>query len=146
MMRSRDLVAAEEGQMLLATGIILMMSLLTMSLSTIQTASLGEPYDPAEDAVLDTVASVVASWESLLENRSSELIDSGMSETDAVDTAAASVVEDLMRHGEHRGVEIILVDVTHTEDSGVHTVSASAGIADSHARLEIDLSATLEFS
>ena len=49
----RELSRDESGQMLLMTGLILMFALLTMSLNTVKTASLGEPYDAHKDAVLD---------------------------------------------------------------------------------------------
>ena len=65
----RDFVSDEKGQMLLMTGLILMFALLTMSLNTVRTASLGEPYDAQEDAVLDTSAETLAAWQPLVENR-----------------------------------------------------------------------------
>jgi len=57
----------ERGQMLLMTGLILMFALLTMSLNTVRTASLGEPYDAQEDAVLDTSAETLTVWQPLME-------------------------------------------------------------------------------
>jgi len=50
-----------------------------------------------------------------------------------------------MRHGEARGVEIILSDITVTGEGSTRVVSASAGIADSHARLQVTLEATVTF-
>ena len=41
----RDFSRDDSAQMLLMTGLILMFALLTMSLNTVRTASLGEPYD-----------------------------------------------------------------------------------------------------
>ena len=128
------------------TGLILMFALLTMSLNTIKTASLGEPYDAHEDAVLDTSNDVFSSWDSLLENRSLELYAAGSNETESAQVAAESIAADLMRHGEARGVEIILSDITVTGTGSERIVSASAGIADSHARLQVTLEATVTFS
>ncbi|MEE2811694.1 MAG: hypothetical protein VX627_01525 [Candidatus Thermoplasmatota archaeon] len=142
----RDLENDDQGQMLLMTGLILMFALLTMSLNTIKTASLGEPYDAHEDAVLDTSNDVFSSWDSLLENRSLELYAAGSNETESAQVAAESIAADLMRHGEARGVEIILSDITVTGTGSERTVSASAGIADSHARLQVTLEATVTFS
>jgi hypothetical protein len=142
----RDLESDEQGQMLLMTGLILMFALLTMSLNTIKTASLGEPYDAHEDAVLDTSEDVFSSWDSLLENRSLELYAAGSNETESAQVAAESIAADLMRHGEARGVEIILSDITVTGTGSERIVSASAGIADSHARLQVTLEATVTFS
>jgi hypothetical protein len=142
----RNFVNDEGGQMLLMTGLILMFALLTMSLNTVRTASLGEPYDAQEDAVLDASAETLAVWQPLMENRSFVLFDAGSNETDAVTAAAQSVADDLMRHGEARGVEIILSDITVTGTGSNRVVTASAGIADSHARLQVTLEATVTFS
>jgi len=135
----------ERGQMLLMTGLILMFALLTMSLNTVRTASLGEPYDAQEDAVLDTSAETLTVWQPLMENRSFALYDAGSNETEAATAAAQSIADDLMRHGEARGVEIILSDITVTGEGSTRVVSASAGIADSHARLQVTLEATVAF-
>ena len=136
----------ERGQMLLATGLILMLALLTMSLNTIKVASMGSPYDATEDAVLDTSAEVLKVWQPLVENRTDANIAAGMSDPDAVQAAADSVVADLMRHGEIRGVEVILTGISVTNNSGVHTVTANAGIADRHARMEFTISATIDLN
>ncbi|MEE2747412.1 MAG: hypothetical protein VX473_02970 [Candidatus Thermoplasmatota archaeon] len=141
----RDLSRDESGQMLLMTGLILMFALLTMSLNTVKTASLGEPYDAQEDAVLDASAETVTVWQPLMENRSATLYDAGYNETDSAQAAADSIASDLMRHGEARGVEIILSEITVTGNGTDRVVTASAGIADSHARLQITLEATVSF-
>ena len=142
----RGLASDTRGQMLLATGLILMLALLTMSLNTIRVASLGSPYDAAEDAVLDTSSEVLAAWQPLLENRTDGHIAAGMSDSDAVQAAADSVVADLMRHGEIRGVEVILTGISITNNSGIHTITANAGIADRHARMEFTISATIDLN
>ena len=142
----RDLAKEETGQMLLMTGLILMFALLTMSLNTVRTASLGEPYDAQEDAVLDTSAETLAAWQPLMENRTSELFEAGNNETVSAQAAAQSIADDLMRHGEARGVEIILSEITVTGEDNIRVVTASAGIADSHARLQVTLEATIDFS
>ena len=142
----RDFSKDDSAQMLLMTGLILMFALLTMSLNTVRTASLGEPYDAQEDAVLDASAETLTVWQPLLENRSISLYEAGSNETDSATAAAQSVADDLMRHGEARGVEIILSDITVTGTGSERVVTASAGIADSHARLQVTLEATINFS
>ena len=141
----RDFSKDDSAQMLLMTGLILMFALLTMSLNTVRTASLGEPYDAQEDAVLDASAETLTVWQPLLENRSMSLYEAGSNETEAASAAAQSVADDLMRHGEARGVEIILSDITVTGTGPERVVTASAGIADSHARLQVTLEATIDF-
>ena len=142
----RDFSKDDSAQMLLMTGLILMLALLTMSLNTVRTASLGEPYDAQEDAVLDASAETLSVWQPLMENRSIALYDAGSNETEAASAAAQSVADDLMRHGEARGVEIILSDITVSGTGSERVVTASAGIADSHARLQVTLEATINFS
>ena len=142
----RDFSKDDSAQMLLMTGLILMFALLTMSLNTVRTASLGEPYDAQEDAVLDASAETLTVWQPLLENRSMSLYEAGSNETEAASAAAQSVADDLMRHGEARGVEIILSDIMVTGTGSERVVTASAGIADSHARLQVALEATVTFS
>ena len=142
----RKLVRDEAGQMLLMTGLILMFALLTMSLNTVKTASLGEPYDAQEDAVLDTSDETLKAWQPLMENRSATLYEAGYNESESAQAAAQSVADDLMRHGEARGVEIILSDITVTGNGTTRVITASAGIADSHARLQVTLEATVDFS
>ncbi|HIF04157.1 MAG TPA: hypothetical protein EYQ80_01715 [Candidatus Poseidoniales archaeon] len=139
----RDLAQDDRGQMLLMTGLILMFALLTMSLNTIKTASLGEPYDAHEDAVLDAGAETLAVWQPLLENRSSELFAAGANETEAAQAAADSAAADLMHHGLVRGVEVVLSDITVSGTGSSRTITANAGISDSHARLSVTLSATI---
>lgn len=142
----RILAKDETGQMLLMTGLILMFALLTMSLNTVKTASLGEPYDAQEDAVLDASDETLKVWQPLMENRSATLYEAGYNESESAQAAAQSVADDLMRHGEARGVEIILSDITVTGNGTTRVITASAGIADSHARLQVTLDTTVTFS
>jgi hypothetical protein len=116
-----------------------------MSLNTVKTASLGEPYDAHEDAVLDASAETLVVWQPLMENRSANLYDAGSNENESAAAAAQSIADDLMRHGEARGVEIILSDITVTGEGSSRVVTASAGIADSHARLQVTLEAIVIF-
>ncbi|MBT4058825.1 MAG: hypothetical protein HOE69_00755 [Euryarchaeota archaeon] len=127
----------ESGQMLLATGIILMLSLLTMAWFGVSVASLGDPYDIGSDEVLQVTDVYSEVWQPLIENRSSSLITDGGDWQEAVDAAANSTSADLMRHGEHRGVEIIINEIVVTNNSGVFTVTSEVGIADRHSRLQI---------
>lgn len=131
------LFSDETGQMLLATGIILMLTLLSMAWYGISVAGLGEPYDTGTHDVLDVTESFSTVWQPLIENRSAALVAGGADWQEAVDSAANSTAADLMRHGEHRGVEIILTDVVVTNSSGTFTVTCEVGIADRHARLQL---------
>ena len=135
------------GQMLLASGLVLMLSLLSMAWYGVSVAGLGEPYDTGSRDVLDTSRDVTETWQPLVENRSSQLVVAGNDWDSACQAAAQSAADDLMRHGEHRGVEIVLKDISVSNNSGVFTISAEVGIADRHARMEIAaLTATVDFT
>ena len=131
------LFSDDTGQILLATGIILMLTLLSMAWYGISVAGLGEPYDSGAHDVLDVTESFSTVWQPLIENRSATLVAGGADWQEAVDSAANSTAADLMRHGEHRGVEIILTDVAVTNSSGTFTVTCEVGVADRHARLQL---------
>jgi len=126
----------DSGQMLLATGIILMLSLLAMAWFGVSVASLGDPYDTSNGEVLEVTNSFTDVWQPTIENRSSTLVADGADWQEAIDAATNSTSADLMRHGEHRGVEIILSDISATNNSGVFTITCEVGIADRGARLK----------
>ena len=128
----------EGGQMLLATGIVLMLSLLSMAWFGVSVAGLGDPYDPGTEEVIDVTESFSDVWQSLIENRSSDFVSDGADWQISVDAAANSTASDLMRHGEHRGVEVILTEISATNNSGEFTITTEVGIADRHARLYIE--------
>ena len=105
-------IREEGGQMLLATGIVLMLSLLSMAWFGVSVAGLGDPYDPGTEEVIDVTESFSDVWQSLIENRSSDFVSDGADWQISVDAAANSTASDLMRHGEHRGGEVILTDIS----------------------------------
>mgnify|MGYP004294318117 FL=1 len=140
-MMRRD-TSNDEAQMLLATGVVLLLALLSMAIYSVKVVGMGEPYDASDDAVLQTAEEVREVWESSIQHRFDELNGTGDGEEKCLD-AANSVKADLMRHGEHRGVEIILVNLNSTIESDICTVVAEAGIADRNGRLLIDLHAEI---
>ena len=77
-------VESESAQMLLATGLVLLMSLLSMSVYGVQMAGLGDPYDPGSDSVIETQKEVVRCFQPSLENRTNLLVNAGMSWEEAV--------------------------------------------------------------
>lgn len=135
----------EEAQMLLATGVVLLLALLSMAIYSVKVVGMGEPYDASDDAVLQTAEEVSDVWETSIQHRFDDLNGTEDAEEKCLD-AANSVKADLMRHGEHRGVEIILVNLNSTIESDICTVVAEAGIADRNGRLLIDLHAEINVS
>ena len=110
-MKVSSSLESESGQMLLATGLVLLMSLLSMSVYGVQMAGLGDPYDPGSDSVLETQKEVVRCFQPALENRTTLLADAGMSWEDAVQKSLNSVQEDLLKHGEYRDVEVMILNL-----------------------------------
>ena len=92
---------SESAQMLLATGLVLLMSLLSMSVYGVQMAGLGDPYDLGSDSVYETSKEVERNFQPALENRSYLLRDAGMSWDASVEESMNSVQEDLLKHRAH---------------------------------------------
>ena len=68
-------------------------------------------------------------------------IDAGMDWQEAAESALSATHDDLLHHGEIRGVEIKILQMNVSNVSGQMTLSAVAGLSDSKAMLEIPLSA-----
>ena len=136
----------DEAQMLLATGVVLLLALLSMAIYSVKVVGMGEPYDASDDAVLQTAEEVSDVWEISIQHRFDDLNGTADAAEEKCLDAASSVKADMMRHGEHRGVEIILVNLDTTIESDICTVVAEAGIADRNGRLLIDLKAEIDVS
>ena len=143
---SYDESDSEMGQMLLATGVVLLMSLLSMAVYGVKVAGVGQAYDTANDAVIETSVELQTSFQYLLENRTSDLLSSGLDNETAVWTAINWTHDDMLHHGEIRGVEVKLLNPQVSVDGDVYTVVVDAGIADRNARLSHQLTATIDVS
>ena len=143
MMRTRE--KNDEGQMLLATGVVLMMSLLSMAIFGVKLAGISMPYDTAGDDTIQASGDIAESLPNLTEARAQIWYDSGMSEFESVEKSITSLHDDVLHHGEIRGVELKLLNITVTEDNGIISVSTELGAADRNSMLtrtisfEIDL-------
>ena len=133
----------DEAQMLLATGVVLLLALLSMAIYGVKVVGMGEPYDSSDDAVLQTAAEVDHVWEVTIQSRITDLAGLG-TDFEICNDAAKSVQNDLVRHGEHRGVEVILVGLNVTIEGNQCYVSAEAGIADRNSRILVMLDSTIE--
>jgi hypothetical protein len=107
----------DAAQMLLATGVVLLMSLLSMAIFGVKVAGMTMPYD-------------TQLW-----------IDGGLGPLEAGETAFQSVHDDILHHGELRGIEIKLIDmqVNETSANTLH-FEAELGISDGSAMLTVPLS------
>ncbi len=126
----------DAGQMLLATGVVLLMSLLSMAIFGVKVAGLTMPYETASDGVLVASLEAVDAIPELTEARTQLWIDGGLEALEAGETAYQSVHDDLLHHGELRGVEIKIINmqVNETSATTLH-FTGELGISDGSAML-----------
>ena len=126
----------DKAQMLLATGVVLMMSLLSMAIFAIKLAGMSVPHDVASDAVIRTSQDVEATLPDLVEARAEIWYENGVSALESVTQAMGSSHEDLLHHGEISGIEVKLINITISDlGSNQIQVDAELGISDSDAML-----------
>tara|TARA_Y200000002_G_scaffold94320_1_gene76049 strand:+ start:237 stop:683 length:447 start_codon:yes stop_codon:yes gene_type:complete len=143
-MRSTSLRDSQAGQMLLATGVVLLMSLLSMAIFGVKVAGLTLPHEPASDDVIDTTEQVLESIQPLTQARMDLWVDGGLEALEAAELGFETVHDDLLHHGELRGVEIKLTNmVLNQTDSSTIQVNAELGVSDGEAMLNYDVSFTL---
>ncbi len=144
-MRSTNLRDSQAGQMLLATGVVLLMSLLSMAIFGVKVAGLTLPHEPASDDVIDTTEQVLESIQPLTQARMDLWVEGGLEALEAAELGFETVHDDLLHHGELRGVEIKLTNmVLNQTDSSTIQVNAELGVSDGDAMLNYDVSFTLD--
>ena len=137
----------DRGQMLLATGIVLMMSLLSMAIFGVKMAGISMPHDTAGDDSIQASGDIADNLPALTEARAQIWYDAGLSELESVEKSINSLHDDVLHHGEVRGVELKLLNITVIESDGIVSVSTELGSADRNSMLtrtisfEIDLDA-----
>ena len=144
-MQTSDLRESQAGQMLLATGVVLLMSLLSMAIFGVKVAGLTLPHEAASDDVIDTTNQVLETVQSLTQARMDLWIDGGLEPMEAAELGFETVHDDLLHHGELRGVEIKLTNMmlTQSDATTIH-VSAELGVSDGEAMLNYDVNFTLD--
>ena len=144
-MRSTPLSDSQAGQMLLATGVVLLMSLLSMAIFGVKVAGLTLPHEPASDDVIDTTEQVLESIQPLTQARMNLWMDGGLEPLEAAEVGFDTVHDDLLHPGELRGVEIKLTNlVLNQTDAETILVNAELGVSAGEAMLSYDVSFTLE--
>ncbi len=147
-MRHGERQADERGQMLLATGMVLLLSLMSMAIFSIKVAGMAMPHEPASDGALRTTAQVDEVLPGLVTARAEMWMDAGdIDEEEAVRLAMESAVHDMLHHGEVRGVEVKLMEATVTPDAttaGLIDVTVDLGVSDTDVRIEIPLAFTVD--
>ena len=143
-MRATQLKDANAGQMLLATGVVLLMSLLSMAIFGVKVAGLTLPHEAASDDVIDTTDQVLETIQPLTQARMELWMDGGLEPLEAAELGFETVHDDLLHHGELRGVEIKLTNMAVSElDSNTLQVSAELGDSDGEAMLNYEVAFTL---
>ena len=147
-MRHSERQSDERGQMLLATGMVLLLSLMSMAVSSIKVAGMAMPHEPASDGALRTTAQVDEVLAGLVTARAEMWMEAGdIEEEDAVRLAMESAVRDMLHPGEVRGVEVKLMEATVTPDAttaGLIDVTVDLGVSDTDVRIEIPLAFTVD--
>lgn len=147
-MRHSERQSDERGQMLLATGMVLLLSLMSMAIFSIKVAGMAMPHEPASDGALRTTAQVDEVLPGLVTARAEMWMEAGdIEEEEAVRLAMESAVRDMLHHGEVRGVEVKLMEATVTPDAttaGLIDVTVDLGVSDTDVRIEIPLSFTVD--
>ena len=134
----------DTAQMLLATGVVLLMSLLSMAIFGVKVAGLTLPHDTASDGVIITAQEVSAGLPELVEARTQLWIDGGLEPLDAGQTAMDGVHNDMLHHGEVRGIEVKMIDIQVTEaNSTTLRITGELGVSDGDAMLTIPLDFTI---
>lgn len=143
-MRNTSISKDEFGQMLLATGIVLLMSLLSMAIFSVKLAGMSMPYEPNSTGVLDVADEVLDTIEPVTQARYDMWIEQGLDSEEAAQLALDSVNNDLLHHGELRGIEVKLINVEFNQTSNGISVNLNIGVSDDDARLEVDHSFLLD--
>ena len=140
-MNHENRVNDERAQMLLATGVVLLLSLLSMAVFSVKVAGLTSAHEPNADSVIETTKEVLDVLPSLAENRTEVWISNGMERTEAADLAMSSVHNDLLHHGEIRGVEVKMLNITIVElDASSIEISLELGVTDDSSTLQSQIS------
>ena len=143
-MRSTSMERSEGGQMLLATGVVLLMSLLSMAIFGVKVAGLTLPHDPASDDVIVTTEEVIEILEPLTQARTELWMEGGLEGLEAAELALETVHDDLLHHGEIRGVEVKLTDLAVVQlDDTTLSVTGELGVSDGEAMLSFDVDFTV---
>lgn len=136
----------DTGQMLLATGVVLMMSLLSMAIFSVKIAGLTIASDTTQSEVVKIAEEIDDEIFQLVSFRASEWYDAGLNETESVALSMDSLHRDIVHHGEIRGIEMKILNIQVSENAGVVSVQCELGIADDHAMLvrPVELSIDLD--
>ena len=131
----------DAGQMLLATGVVLLLSLLSMAVFSVKVAGITQSSDTSSNGVIQTTSEVIDAIPVLVENRTIVWIDAGVDRLDATQLSIDSVHDDLLHHGEIRGVEVKILDFLFSDiDGSSMLITGQLGVSDSTTTLQSNVS------
>ena len=104
-LKKKELFNDESAQMLLAAGLVLLMSLLSMSLYGVKVAGYDLPRTSDVNDVLDATEEVESMFLPILENRTQIRFDTGMNLNDATLDSLETIESDIKNHGILRGIQ-----------------------------------------
>ena len=131
----------DAGQMLLATGVVLLLSLLSMAVFSVKVAGITQSSDTSSNGVIQTTSEVIDAIPVLVENRTIVWIDAGVDRLDAAQLSIDSVHDDLLHHGEIRGVEVKILDFLFSDiDGSSMLITGQLGVSDSTTTLQSNVS------
>jgi hypothetical protein len=139
--RNIDSEERDAAQMLLATGVVLLLSLLSMAVFSVKVAGLTQSDDSSSNDVIQTSQEVIDAVPVLVENRTIMWIDAGLERMESAQLALDSVHDDLLHHGELIGIEVKIIDFTITNIDGTSmSVTGELGVSDSSTTLQTNIS------
>ena len=123
---------------------ILLMSLLSMAIYGVKLAGLTMAHDTVGTEVIDSSSQIADNLPQLVEIRAEEWYAGGMSELQSVESAMSSAHDDVLHHGEIRGVELKLRNITVEDVGGIIEVSCVLGAADRNSMLTRTITFSIE--
>ena len=140
-LREKNSSDRDAAQMLLATGVVLLLSLLSMAVFSVKVAGITQSNDPSSNGVIQTTEEVTDSIPLLIEARTVTWVDAGVDRIEAAELSVDSVHDDLLHHGELRGVEVKILDFIISDiDGSSMLVTGELGVSDSSSTLKTDIS------
>tara|TARA_B000000609_G_scaffold108358_1_gene83516 strand:+ start:1858 stop:2301 length:444 start_codon:yes stop_codon:yes gene_type:complete len=140
-LREKDSTDRDTAQMLLATGVVLLLSLLSMAVFSVKVAGITQSNDPSSNGVIQTTNEVTDAIPLLIEERTISWIGAGIERIDAAELSIDSVHDDLLHHGELRGVEVKILDfIVSDVDGNTMLITGELGVSDSSSTLRTNLS------
>ena len=115
-----------------------------MAIFGVKVAGMTIPYDSSSDAVIVTTHDVIDVMPGLTQQRTENWINGGLDRIESCQYAVQSIHDDLLHHGEIRGVEVKLIGLTVTDIDGQSIrVTGELGVSDGNSMLTTQVNYTI---